>query len=559
VLPETFEKRDPMLRRILCGVSAATLLLSAGAALAQDFSAERISDEIRIISADDFLGRYPGTEGEKKTLDWLQARYEAMGMEPGGPEGQWLQPIDLKRYTPVAGSASASWTAPDGTMHTLQPGTDINLRAATNDGQARVENAGLVFAGYGIHAPERSWDDYGDVDVRGKVVIVLSGEPTAEGVTERFNGAYPTAYNNGWYKADEAFRRGAVGIITMLPVASTDAGWQRMGQFNNRQRTLSPGAADLEFSGAINQDLAGQWATAAGLDMAALTNTATGDFKAVSLTGVSLTVAAAETIDTLRTHNLLARITGTEQPAETIVFSAHWDHVGVGADHASAVSTTEDNIYNGAWDNASGTVGILEMARQLKAAPAPKRTIVFAHMAAEEMGLLGAYGYVANPVYPLETTVADINIDMLPLSAPTRDLPIFGKGQNTLEDKLQVLAEAEGRYVTDDGQPEQGFYTRSDHFPFVRAGVPALMTWHGVDLDEGGVEVGKPAYDARFRADYHKVSDEWSPDWDLRSAVENLTLLYRLALDLANGDEWPTWKPTSEFGRARALSDGARQ
>ena len=548
-----------MLRALFGGAAAMALVLSAGLASAQDFSAERISDEIRHISSDDFMGRYPGTEGERMTLAWLQAQYEEMGLEPGGPNGQWLQDVVLKRYTPVEGAASASWTGPDGAAHPMTIGTDILLRAATNDGKADVRNAGLVFAGYGIHAPERNWDDYGDVDVRGKVVIVMAGEPNSAAVAERFNGEYPTAYNSGAYKADEAFARGAVGIITLNMVPATDPAWLRGAQFGNRQRTLTPGAADLEFSGAINHDTALAWASAAGLDMATLANVESGSFKAAPLTGVTLSVKQEETIDTLVTHNLLARIPGTTRPNETIIYSAHWDHVGVGADHVSPVSTTEDNIYNGAWDNASGTIGILEMARQIKAAPRPERSIVFAHMAAEEMGLLGSYGYAANPVYPLETTVADINIDMLPLSGPTRDVAIFGLGQNTLEDDLATLAAAEGRVITDDRQPEQGFYTRSDHFPFVRMGVPALMTWHGVDWDEGGVEAGQAAWDAKFGADYHKVSDEWSADWDLRSAVENLTLLYRLGLQLANGDEWPTWKPTSEFGARRAVSDAARQ
>lgn len=548
-----------MLRGLFGGAAALALVLAAGLASAQDFSAERISQDIRHISSDDFQGRYPGTEGERMTLAWLQAQYEAMGLEPGGPNGQWLQEVVLNRYTPVGGTASASWTGPDGTVHPLNVGTDILLRSGSNDGKAAIENAGLAFVGYGINAPERNWDDWGDIDVRGKVVIVMAGEPDAPEVTERFNGAYPTAYSNGWYKADEAFRRGAVGVITLSTVEATDPSWTRGARFNDRQRTATPGAANLEFTGVINRSIGLAWATAAGLDMTSLVGFASGDFKAFALDGVTLSVANQETIDTLTTHNLLARIPGTERPDETIIYSAHWDHVGVGADHVSPVSTTEDNIYNGAWDNASGTAGIVEMARQIKAAPPPERTIVFAHMAAEEMGLLGSYGYAANPVYPLETTVADINIDMLPLSGPTRDVAIFGKGQNTLEDDLAVLAAAEGRVITDDRQPEQGFYTRSDHFPFVRMGVPALMTWHGVDWDEGGVEAGQAAWDAKFGADYHKPSDEWSADWDLRSAVENLTLLYRLGLQLANGDEWPTWKPTSEFGARRAASDSARQ
>jgi Zn-dependent M28 family amino/carboxypeptidase len=538
-----------MFGRLICGVAASALLASAmpGLVQAQDFSAQRLSDQIRTISADDFQGRYPGTEGEKKTLDWLQAQYEAMGFEPGGPNGQWLQVIDLKRYTPVADSAKASWTDAAGQVHVLTPGTDITLRAVSNDGKAAIADAGLVFAGYGITAPERGWDDYGDLDVTGKIVVVIGGEPDGD----LFNGPYATNYQSAAYKADEAKRRGALGVITLVKAAAGEPGWTRMAQAGNRTRTLTPGAADTEFSGSVNADTA----KAMGLDIETLSaRAASGDFRAFAVPDVKLSLEVAETIETLRTHNLLARITGKTRPNETIIYSAHWDHVGI-----NERAPGDDKIFNGAWDNASGTIGVLEMARQLKAAPTPDRTFVFAHMAAEEMGLLGSYAYVADPVYPLETTVADINIDMLPLSGPTRDVPIFGKGQNTLEDDLQVLAEKEGRYVSDDGQPEQGFYYRSDHFPFARAGVPALMPWHGVDWVDGGKEAGKAAWQAKFSADYHKPSDEWSADWDLTSAVENLTLLYRLGLQLANGDEWPTWKPTSEFGQVRAVSDAARQ
>ncbi|WP_253189290.1 M28 family peptidase [Brevundimonas sp. LM2] len=543
------------MRGLLGGVAAAAVMLSAGLASAQDFSAERISQDIRHISSDDFMGRYPGTEGERMTLAWLQQQYEAIGLEPGGPDGQWLQPVTLQRYTPVEGAAKVSWTGPDGTVHPMTVGTDILVRAATNDGKADIRNAPLVFAGYGINAPERGWDDWGDIDVKGKVVVVLAGEPIEEAVTARFDGAYPTAYSNGWYKADEAFRRGAVGVITLI---TDPAMLERTMSAGLRQRTLTPGAADLEFTGSLGHAAAMPWAMAAGVTPATMAATGSGTFKAIDL-GLTLSVAAEETIDTLVTHNLLARIPGTSHPDETIIYSAHWDHVGVGENHVGPVSTTDDNIFNGAWDNASGTIGVLEMARQMAAAPRPDRSIVFAHMAAEEMGLLGSYGYAADPVYPLETTVADINIDMLPLSGPTRDVAIFGKGQNTLEDNLAVLAAEEGRVVTDDRQPEQGFYTRSDHFPFVRMGVPALMTWHGVDWDEGGIEAGQAAWTAKFGADYHQPSDEWSADWDLRSAVENLTLLYKLGLQLANSEEWPTWKPTSEFGAIRAQSDAARQ
>jgi len=536
---------NAMHHRFIRGVAAAALILVAGAASAQDFSAQRLSDDIRVISADDFQGRYPGTEGEKKTLDWLQAQYEAMGLEPGGPNGQWLQVIDLKRLTP-RGEAALAWTGTPSGGRALTAGTDFTLRAMNDAAVGQVIDAPMVFAGYGIHAPERGWDDYGDLDVTGAVVLVVAGEPDGE----LFNGPYATTYQSAAYKADEAKRRGAVAVLTLVDGDAGSAAWRRETSGADRTRTLTPGSAELTLSGAVNRDVAAEM----GMDLASLKpGLETGDFRAFPLE-TRITASAEESVEILRTHNLLARITGTERPNEVVIYSAHWDHVGVN-EHAAG----DDKVFNGAWDNASGTIGVVEMARQLKAAPTPKRTFVFAHMAAEEMGLLGAYAYVADPVYPLETTVADINIDMLPLSGPTRDVPIFGKGQNSLEDDLQALAEQEGRYVSDDGQPEQNFYYRSDHFPFARAGVPALMPWHGVDWVEGGREAGLPAWKAKFGADYHRPSDEWSADWDLRSAVENLTLLYRLGLDLANGDEWPSWKPTSEFGQVRDRSAAARR
>ncbi len=534
-----------MHHRFIRGVAAAALLLVAGAASAQDFSAQRLSDEIRIISADDFQGRYPGTEGEKKTLDWLQAQYEAMGMEPGGPDGQWLQVIDLKRLTPK-GQPTLTWSGAMPQGRALIAGADFTLRAMNDAAAGEVIDAPVVFAGYGIHAPERGWDDYGDLDVTGAVVLVVAGEPDGE----LFNGPYATNYQSAAYKADEAKRRGALAVLTVIDGDAGSAAWRRETGGATRTRTLTPGSAELTLSGAVNRDVAAEM----GVNLATLKpRLQTGDFRAFPL-DVRITASAEETVEILRTHNLLARITGSERPNEAIIYSAHWDHVGVNENAAG-----DDKIFNGAWDNASGTIGVVEMARQLKAAPTPKRSIVFAHMAAEEMGLLGAYAYVADPVYPLETTVADINIDMLPLSGPTKDVPIFGKGQNSLEDDLQALAEKEGRYVSDDGQPEQNFYYRSDHFPFARAGVPALMPWHGVDWVEGGREAGLAAWKAKFGADYHRPSDEWSADWDLGSAVENLTLLYRLGLELANGDEWPTWKPTSEFGQVRDRSAAARR
>lgn len=538
------------MRAMMSGVAATALILLAGPALAQDFSAQRLSDGIRTISADDFEGRDPGTIGEEKTLAWLQAQYEAMGLAPGGPNGAWLQPVDLLRFTPER-PPIASWSGPTGN-HSLTSGVDFTARAYDGSGKVVVRNAAVVFVGYGISAPERGWDDFGDIDLTGKIVMVLSGEPD----TDLFQNEVPTYYGNGSYKMEEAERRGALGVITVSTQDATDPRWVQRGRGATRQRTTIAGRDPVDFSATVNHDVAQTLLAAGGHSLSFLTDNAERDaFSAVELKDVTLSLDIAETTQTTRTHNLIARISGTTQADETIIFSAHWDHVG----KAEAPDASGDDVYNGAWDNGSGTVALVEMARQLKAAPAPQRSIVFLHATAEEQGLLGGYWYAENPVYPLATTVADFNIDMIPLSAPTRDLPIFGFGQNTLEDELQVLANAEGRVVTDDGQPNEGFYYRSDHFPFARGGVPALMTWHGTDLDEGGKAVGGPAYQALFAANYHQLSDEWSPDWNLGAAIEDLTLLYRLSLDLANSDRWPTWKQGSEFAATRAQTDSERR
>lgn len=548
-----------MLRMKTIGAAAALLLaMTSSAAVAQSeqgappsISAQRLSADIQILSADAYQGRLPGTAGEVKTLDWLRTQYETLGLQPGGPDGQWLQRIELKRFTPVDGAQSASWTDATGETLALVHGQDLVLRAASNDGQADISEAEMVFAGFGIIAPERGWDDYGQIDVRGKVVVVLGGEPDGEA----FNGPYQTHYASASYKADEAFRRGAVGVVAAVPFGTGQPQWQSLMQSASARRTLAPGAADLEFTAIISGDVARAWAAAAGVDPRVMATVGGGQFKAMPLTGLTLSVGTQESIDTLVTHNLIARLPGTDRPNETVIYSAHWDHVGVDPAHA----VEGDAIFNGAWDNASGTAAIVELARTFAQGPRPGRSIVFAHMTAEEMGLLGAYAYTADPIYPLETTVADINIDMLPLSGPTRDLPIFGLGQNELEDRLQALAAPLGRQVTDDGQPEQNFFYRSDHLPFARAGVPTLMPWHGVDWVEGGREAGVPASRAMYAARYHQPSDEWSADWDLRSAVENLQLLHRLGLELANGRDWPEWKAASEFGQVRARSSRARR
>ncbi len=538
-----------MFRRMMSGVAVAVVLLASGSAVAQDFSAQRLSDHIKVLSDDDMAGRFPGSPQEEMVLDYLQSQYEAMGLQPGGPNGQWRQDVELVRFTP-ARPPTASWTDRDGLSHLLVAASDINLRGMTGDGQVRIDGAPLVFAGYGIVAPERHWDDYGDIDLTGKVVLILGGQPTAFGEDPNF-------YGSTTHKEAEALKRGAVGVITLNEAGATEPRWLGAGRRSGRPRMTIQNGHAPRFTGSINMTVAEAMATSMGGDMTALVAMAKqgGSFRAHD-SGLRLGVDISETPQVIHSHNLLAKIPGTTHPDEYLVYSAHWDHVGT----AAQPDATGDRIFNGAWDNASGTSGIMEMARAFKAGPPPERTVVFLHVTAEEQGLLGSEWYAANPVYPLEKTAADINIDMLPFTPATRNVAIFGPGKSSLEDDLGRLADAQGhRVVTGDGYPEEGFYYRSDHFNFAVGGVPALMPWTGTDFNEGGVAVGKPYYEAQMATYYHNLNDEWRPDYDFTAAIQNLDLLYRLGEEVANTREWPQWKPTAEFRAVRAASDAARR
>ncbi|WP_262422757.1 hypothetical protein [Brevundimonas denitrificans] len=325
-------------------VAAAALLLAAWPAQGQDFSAERLSHGVRSISTDAFAGRYPGEIGEGLTLGWLQARYEMLGLEPGGPDGEWLQPVDLTRYTPVR-PAAAAWRA-DGDIHPLAEG--VLLRAASNDGRAQVSGAPVVFAGYGIHAPERNWDDYGDIDVEGAVVVFMSGEPDGE----LFNGEYRTAHASDSAKAAEAYRRGAVGVLTLVDAEAGEPAWGRRAQFNDRRRTLSPGNDDLEFTGAVLAATFGQWAEAAGRSLEDLTaDLGGGAFRAMALEGVTLDVDAEETVETERSWNLLARIpgpSGLRRPSSSRPTGTMWACAGTA--RATTSTTAPGTTPRAPWD-----------------------------------------------------------------------------------------------------------------------------------------------------------------------------------------------------------------
>ncbi|WP_395945062.1 M28 family peptidase [Brevundimonas sp.] len=522
------------------GPSTSTDAFAVAAAANPTFSAQRLSDHIKYLASDELEGRFPGLIGERLTLAYLQRQYEEMGLEPGGRDGSWLQPVALVRFTPER-APTASWTGADGASHALTSGTDITLRAGPADPVVKIDAATVVFAGYGISAP--NWDDYGNADLTGKVVVVLRGQPEVM-------GADPNFYGSTTHKTQEALKRGAVGVITLQ---DQDGRWRRAVGGATRGQMTVKGAQDARFTGAINLATATAWGGEGFADQ--LTRAKAAGLGGVVDLGARLSVDIAETTEVIHSNNLLAKIPGTTRPDEYVVYSAHWDHVG----KAKEPNAEGDDIFNGAWDNASGTSGLIEMARAFKNGPAPERTVVFLHVTAEEQGLLGSEAYAADPVYPLAKTAADINIDMLPFTPATRDVAVFGVGKSELEDILGRFAAVQGRAVTGDGYPEEGFYYRSDHFNFAAGGVPALMPWTGRDFVEGGIDAGKPYYEGQMAKYYHRLTDEWRADYDFTAALQNLDLLYRLGLTVADSTTWPAWKPTAEFNAIRDATADQRR
>lgn len=521
---------------------AHTDAFATASAARPQFSAQNLSDHIKYLASDELEGRFPGLVGERLTLAYLQRQYEALGLEPGGRDGSWLQSVDLVRFRPER-APTGTWTGPDGVAHPLVSGEDITLRAGPADPVLKIADAPLVFAGYGVVAPERGWDDYGSTDLTGKVVVVLRGQPAVMGEDPNF-------YGSSTHKTQEALERGAVGVITLQ---TDDGRWRRSVGGATRPQMTIKGAKDTRFTGAINTQTATAIAGAGFADVLARAQTA-GLGGAFDM-NARLSVDIAETTEVIHSNNLLAKIPGTQRPDEYVIYSAHWDHVG----KASQPDANGDDIYNGAWDNASGTAGLIEMARAFKTGPAPERTVVFLHVTAEEQGLLGSEAYAADPVYPLAKTAANINIDMLPFTPATRDVAVFGVGKSELEDILGRFAAVQGRVVTGDGYPEEGFYYRSDHFNFAAGGVPALMPWTGRDFIKGGIAEGKPYYEGQMARYYHQLSDEWRADYDFTAALQNLDLLYRLGLTVADSTDWPAWKPTAEFNTIRNATADQRR
>ncbi|HZI99073.1 MAG TPA: M28 family metallopeptidase [Gemmatimonadaceae bacterium] len=522
-------------------------------------STARIATDIKTLSSDAFLGRGPATRGEELATAYLRDQLKAAGVEPGGPNGSWFQEVPLLQ-SDITGTPSLSFTV-NGTKTALTQGAEIAIRASMqNVDHVDIQNAPIVFLGYGVKAPERNWDDFKGENVRGKVGIVLINDPDFESGQGDFGGKAMTYYGRWTYKYEEAARQGLAGLLVVHETAPASYGWATVKNSNTNTMfdIVRPNPAEVHppLEGWIQHDDAVKLLKAAGQDYDALKKLAqTRAFKPVTLANATFSANYQVKQETIRSKNVLGRLPGSTHPNETILYGAHWDHLGIGAPDARG-----DSIYNGAVDNGTGSAVVLELARMFKAGARPQRSIVFAFWTAEEKGLMGSEYYAANPVYPLETTVAGFNIDALSPVGRARDVVVVGSGQSDLEDRLKTVLTASNRVITPDASPEAGYFYRSDHFPMAKRGVPMLYMDSGVDLLAGGRAAGDSA-DAVYRRDaYHQPADEYdAAKWDLSGIAEDVSILYTLGMQLANSRDWPNYRTTSEFRPVRDRSAASRQ
>ncbi|AHE57094.1 M20/M25/M40 family metallo-hydrolase [Sphingomonas sanxanigenens] len=546
--------------KILSIASAAALLAgTAQPVLAQDAgAAARIEQTVRTLASDTFEGRAPGTVGEERTVGYLIARFQQLGLEPAGPNGQWLQAVPLL-HTRLGTPKTLAVTGPAGAVP-LETGKDIYVSTIRPD-DAAVIDAPLVFVGYGVKAPERKWDDLKGVDLKGKVAIFLVNDPDFEAkpgepAAGKFGDRTMTYYGRWTYKFEEAARQGAVGALIVHDTAGAGYGWNVVVSPGGENYDIARKPEDLtsvRLQGWLSDAAARALLASAKLDLDTLKAAArTPGFRPVALAGLRFKAEVPVAHEVVTSHNVLGRIPGTTRADEVVMYGAHWDAYGKGKPDA------QGRIYRaGANDDALGLAGMLEIARDMKTGPAPARSVVFAAWTAEERGLLGSEYYASNPVYPLNRTVANLTLDILQTAGSANDVVLVGKGQNSLEDDMTRVAATQGRRVTPEGLPERGLFYRADHFSFAKRGVPVMLLM-GIagasDLKQGGVKAGQAWIDAYTGQCYHQACDQWGPDWNLDGAVQDIALAGTIGAELARSDAWPVWKAGSEFRAVREES-----
>lgn len=523
----------------------------------------RLSGIVKVLASDEFGGRAPGTPGEARTVSYLIEQFKALGLAPGAEDGSWTQVVPMV-HTRIDDAASL-FVRSAGEQYSLQQGMDIEVSTVRNVDTIQIEAAPVVFVGFGIDAPERKWDDFGTIDLRGKVALFLVNDPDfaaapGEPAAGLFGDRRMTYYGRWAYKFEEAARRGALAALVIHETAAAGYDWSVAASSPGENFALiadPEGTQPVTLQGWLQGDAAARLFKGAGLDLEQLRVAARSPgFQAFELAGTRFSADLKPTAEIIESRNVLALLPGSKYPDEVLMTSAHWDAYGQGEPDAQGRT-----VRPGANDDALGTAGVLELARVLKAGPALERSVVFALWTGEESGLLGSRAYAADPVYPLAKTVANFTLDILLTAGPARDVILVGEGQSELEADLARAAHEQGRVVTPESLPENGLFYRADHFSLAQKGVPVLLIMAiagGADLLDGGRAAGDKWIAEYVGNCYHKTCDAWDPDWDLRGAVQDIALFQSLLQELANSSRWPQWQPGSEFKAVRDASAPAR-
>jgi len=530
------------------------LVLAAAAIQAPVISAERIREDVRVLASDAFEGRGPGETGEQKTVEYLSTSFAAAGLEPGGVDGLWTQPVPLVRLDRKPGAKLALTIGGRGTPLALGEQATLALR---NVGRTEVMDAPLVFGGYGVVDPARGWDAYAGVDLHGKVVVVLANDPDFEaGRDLGFEGRRMVLAGRIGSKFEAAATAGALGVLVIHEDAAASYPFMQVANGDVLPSfALAPiKPSTLQLGGWLRRDVATDLLARTGLELEALKRRAREPaFRAFAMKDATLSAAGEIEATDVVSHNVIAKLPGASRPGEYVLYGAHWDANGRNGPDARG-----DGIRNGAIDNATGTAEVLEIARAFAKGPRPARTLVFAAWTAEEKGLLGAEYYVANPVYPLAKTAGVINLDPHVVLPAARDIELVGGGRTDLETRLADAAAKLGLRVTPEPNPEAGWYFRSDHFPFAKKGVPAIAFRAGRDLVEGGTAAGNVRVEAFNAHDYHQTTDQFDPRWTFAGTVQEASVAYEAGRALASDAGWPGWNPGIVYGAVRAASDAER-
>jgi Zn-dependent M28 family amino/carboxypeptidase len=519
--------------------------------------ANAILERIKVLSSDEFEGRAPGSKGEELTVRYLEEESKKIGLKPGNPDGTYIQKVPLVGIT---GAQARPFTVTKGEQtRTFKWSDEVVPWTRRVTDTSSVDNSDIIFVGYGVEAPEYNWNDFKNVDVKGKTIVVLVNDPQVPAAGDPsklddklFNGKAMTYYGRWTYKYDKGAEKGAAAVLIVHETAPAGYPFPVVQGFLGERFGLVANNKNMDkvaIEGWLSLDAAKALFTMAGQNFDALKKKALRrDFQPVPL-GLKASAAVKNTMRTIDSRNVVAKLEGSDSALrdEYVIYSSHWDHLGIGqADEKG------DKIYNGALDNASGSAALLEMAKAFTHVdPAPKRSILFLWVTAEEQGLLGSQYYAENPLYPLEKTLANINIDGVNQWGRTKDVTVIGMGASDLDDVLREAAQTQGRTLTQDPESEKGFYYRSDHFNFAKVGVPALYTDTGETFEGKDASFSKKKRDEYTLKDYHKPSDEIKPDWDLTGAAQDAELLMLVGYRVANADRFPEWKPGNEFKARR--------